>query len=103
MKAEAAPPSYGWFVLSEEPANLLKCSLQAKAAVADLVTAVVEHNPQEPVGLTPIGKKLQGILPYQHWWSKEPKRKKLYLVVTDGRPSDEKVPDILLYGPYTVQ
>ncbi|KAJ7870172.1 hypothetical protein B0H14DRAFT_3576031 [Mycena olivaceomarginata] len=44
----------------------------------------------EPVGLTPIGKKLQGILPYQHWWSKEPKRKKLYLVVTDGRPSDEK-------------
>ncbi|KAJ7797250.1 hypothetical protein B0H14DRAFT_2619117 [Mycena olivaceomarginata] len=33
--------------------------------------------------------KLQGILPYQHWWStKEPKRKKLYLVATDGRPSD---------------
>ncbi|KAJ7844598.1 hypothetical protein B0H14DRAFT_3686406 [Mycena olivaceomarginata] len=92
----------------------------AKAAIGDLVTAVVEHNPQgirmmflnskhgkkgvktaaevtklfdtiEPVGLTPIGKKLQGILPYQHWWSKEPKRKKLYLVVTDVRPSDEKV------------
>ncbi|KAJ7775242.1 hypothetical protein B0H14DRAFT_2964570 [Mycena olivaceomarginata] len=129
MKAEAAaaPPSYVWdntkclkqyditLIVDDSgsmgpqdhdgPGTASLWTL-AKTAVGDLVTAVVEHNPQglqtaaevgklfnaiEPAGLTPIGKRLRKILPYQHWWSSGPAKKKLYLVVTDGQPSDEEV------------
>ncbi|KAJ6562936.1 hypothetical protein B0H10DRAFT_2445545 [Mycena sp. CBHHK59/15] len=47
----------------------------------------------EPTGYTPIGAALRKILPYQHFWSTwltlSPVRKRIIVVVTDGRPSDE--------------
>ncbi|KAJ7891042.1 hypothetical protein B0H13DRAFT_2530303 [Mycena leptocephala] len=69
------------FLNSKHSKTSVKLCAQTAAEVTKLFDEI------EPNGVTPIGKKLQGILPYQHWWStKEPKRKKLYLVATDGRP-----------------
>ncbi|KAJ7866908.1 hypothetical protein B0H13DRAFT_1897797 [Mycena leptocephala] len=102
---------------------------RARAAIVELITAVVKHNPRgiriiflnskhskkvvkvtivldtrkaptamhidscrgyealrydNTWGLTPIGKKLLGILPYQHIWSvKEPTKKKVYFSPRD--------------------
>ncbi|KAJ7761852.1 hypothetical protein B0H14DRAFT_2972983 [Mycena olivaceomarginata] len=142
MKAGVAPPSYGWddaeclnqydiTLIVDDSGSMgpqdhdgpgtVSLWTRARAAIVELVTAVVEHNPQgiriiflnskhskkgvktaaevmklfdtiTPGGLTPIGKKLRGILPYQHFWSvKEPKKKKIYFIVSDGVPSDKKV------------
>ncbi|KAJ6573625.1 hypothetical protein B0H10DRAFT_1963995 [Mycena sp. CBHHK59/15] len=45
----------------------------------------------EPTGYTPIGAALRKILPYQHFWSTwlalSSVRKRIIVVVTDGRPT----------------